>query len=578
MMMWQVGRERIQHCIKFVGVIVLGASWAVNAQTHIENTFRAPMDILPNMSGSFGELRPNHFHSGVDFTTNSQCGQKVYAVADGYVSRIRISATGYGKAVYITHDNGYTTLYGHLDGFTHAIDSVVVAEHYDKQSFEIDFKLGSRDLPVRGGQLIGYSGNTGGSGGPHLHFEVRETTSERAMNPLLFRNDIKDNVKPSVYGIKFYPLSDDAAIECLHQSQYKKVTGAGGVYRLENNAVIKASGSIGMGIETIDFSTGSVRKCGVYSIALFVNDTQVFKSEMESFSFDHTRYINSLVDYAYKVNSGKWVQKSFIDENNKLDIYTEKKNRGFIEIEPGETYDMRYEIQDVRGNKSLVKFTIKGGEPKENKTEKAKLLNCKTSHQVDNDELRVSVPEDCFYTDVNFIVKKLVDGQGADVWQIGERTIPVQQPISIEMKVPASLDKYKNQVALAYKNGNGKLTFAGGGYKYGWIIGKIRDLGNYTLTIDNVAPSVNWKDLPAGYNYKGRKTLELLIADNFSGIASYRCEIDGTWALFEYDAKTRRLICPLNRARIARGKKHSLHVTVSDGCGNVTKKEWSFIY
>jgi len=571
-----------KHLIRRVQYIILfGSTLFINglAQTHIENNFRAPMDLIPNMSGSFGELRPNHFHSGVDFTTNSQCGYKVYAVGDGYVSRIKISSVGYGNAVYVTHPNGYTTLYGHLEGFTHQIDSFVIAEHYDKQRFDIDFKLSPRDIPVKSGQVIGYSGNSGSSGGPHLHFEVRETDSEHAMNPLLFRNDIKDNVKPTIYGIRIYPLSGDASVAGKHSPLYFKAVGAAGIYKVENGTVIAAGGTIGVGVETIDFITGTTRKCGVYSISLKVNDTEVYRSEMESFSFDYTRYINSLVDYAYKVNSGKWVQKSYIEPNNLLDIYKTRKSRGYIDIEEGETYQFQYTIKDASGNASVMNFVVKGVKPLEVSDNTAdKALSCKTTHEFEFDELKVNTPENCFYADVNFGVRKLIDNQGADVWQIGDRTIPVQVPVAVEMKVPASLDKYKNQVALARKEASGKLTFAGGSYQFGWIIAKVRDLGTFTLTTDTQAPVISWKDMPAGANYKGRKTLEMLISDNFSGINDYRCEIDGSWALFEYDAKTRRLICPLTRIPISKGKKHSLHVTVTDGCGNVAKKELSFVY
>lgn len=279
---------KLQVLRRFQYILVFCSSLSVNglAQTHVENNFRAPLDLIPNMSGSFGELRPNHFHSGVDFTTNGQCGYKVYAVGDGYVSRIKISSVGYGKAVYVTHPNGYTTLYGHLEGFTHQIDSIVMAEHYDKQRFDIDFKLKPAEIPVKSGQVIGYSGNSGSSGGPHLHFEVRETDSEHAMNPLLFRNDIKDNVKPTIYGIRFYPLSGDASVAGKHSPLYLKAVGAAGVYKVENGAVIMAGGTIGVGVETIDFISGSTRKCGVYSVSLKVNDTEVYRSEMESFSFD----------------------------------------------------------------------------------------------------------------------------------------------------------------------------------------------------------------------------------------------------------------------------------------------------
>lgn len=550
------------------------------AQKTVPNEFKAPMEISPVVSGTFGELRPNHFHSGVDFATNGQIGYKVVAIAEGYVSRIKISPIGYGKAVYITHPNGYTSVYGHLERFSAKIDSIAMARQYEKQRFEIDEYFKPSVMSVKAGEVVGLSGNTGSSGGPHLHFEVRDTKTEKALNPLLFRRDAADNVAPLIQGIRLYPQGDGARINASVKAVYYKVVKVNNDYKIEGNPVLTASGKIGIGIEAIDFVSGSYRKCGVYSIGLQMNGKTVFESVMDGFFFDQTRYINSYIDYAFKQSSGKSVMKSFVEPNNKLNVYGVLENDGFIEILPGATHEMVYQVADIYGNKSKLVFKLKGTNLVKETVEKKddKLLSFSKSHEIEAEGIKVNIPANCFYTNVSFPFMVISKGPVGNVWRVGDRSVPLHLPVSVNIKVPQKFDGYKQQVCMARKDASGKLNYVTGSYQFGWVNAMVRETGDYTLAIDTVAPSVSIKNPMPENNYRGKAALELTVVDNFSGVAEYNGFIDDAWALLEYDPKTKRLLCPLNRIPIEKNKRHSLRVVIKDACGNQTVKEWKFTY
>ena len=576
--------ERLRGCMSLV-VMILMTGMVVNAQKPVPNEFLPPMQIPPVVSGTFGELRPNHFHSGLDLATNGTVGHKVVAVADGTVSRIKVSATGYGKAVYIRHNNGYTTVYGHLEDYSPKIDSFVLAQQYLKESFEIDWIGEDPSMKVTAGEVIGFSGNSGSSGGPHLHFEIRDSRTEFPINPLLFYRAPLDDVKPIIRGIQLIPLDQTSRVRGVEKPVFLKTVLHNGVYRLEGEPIPipSAAGVIGAGIDVIDHLTANHRICGVYSIRLLVNGREIYFSEMNQFGFHETRYINSHVDYQTYILTGRKIQKSAVDVNNKLSIYKNLENRGRITIEEGKSYLFRYEVKDTYGNESVAEFTVKGVSlpvVKNEKTDSSTIVKVGRSFQEKNEHYEVFIPENTFYTDVPFSIKpiSLPAGAVSKAFSVGNRTTPLHTAISFQLKVPQEVDHYKQKIVMAKIGTNGKPSYAGGQYKFGWVIAKVRELGDYTLMIDSVAPGVSLRNPAPNMNYRGRKTLELTITDNFSGIASYRCEINGIWELFEYDAKTNRLICPLHKLKIVTNKKHSLKVTVTDNAGNSTVRNYNIFY
>lgn len=557
-------------CLIWGGVSMVG-------QKEIVNSFRTPLDITTDVSGSFAEIRPNHFHSGVDFATGGKTGSRVYAVEGGYVARIKIQSGGYGKAVYVCHPNGYTSVYAHLDRFATRVDSFAIARHYHRQQFEIDETFEPEDMPLKKGDVIGYVGNTGSSSGPHLHFEIRQTDDEKPVDPLLFFRDVNDETPPTIMGVRVYPLENGATVAAKNQAQYLKVVLVNGVYRPEGNAAITVAGTIGLGIETVDYFTGSWRKCGIYSIAMSVNGKSHFMAELNRFAFDQTRYVNSYMDYGYKMSTGRVVQKSFVDTYNQLDVYPLRVNDGKIDIQDGKKYQIQYRVKDSYGNESVLELTLKGTKSSPRAVDQT-LINGNQSFDYEKENIRIAIPEGSFYTDVPFVVSERNGTGGAKIFSVGSRYTPLQQYITLDLKIPSALQKRFRQLCLARINANGVKTYAGGTSQSGWVSGRVRDLGDYSLAIDSVAPTVSWHNPAPSANYSGRKTLELLIKDSFSGIASYRFEIDGSWALFEYDSKTNRLICPLNRIALPKNKKHKLKVVLVDGCGNELVKQFDFTY
>jgi len=256
----------------FIIQFLISIGFSQTLEQYPKDYFRSPLDIPLLLSGNFGELRNNHFHSGLDIKTQGVEGQKVYAVADGFVSRIRIMPIGYGKIIYITHPNGYTSAYAHLQQFKGELAKEVKRYQYANETFEMDYYPPDTLLKVKKGDVVALSGNSGSSGGPHLHFEIRETVSEYAVNPLLFGFDIKDDVKPVIKSISVFPLNDTSYVNNRNATQEFGIIGSNGNYQLSNNVIITAYGQIGVGINTYDQQSGASNQNGVYSIMLFDNN------------------------------------------------------------------------------------------------------------------------------------------------------------------------------------------------------------------------------------------------------------------------------------------------------------------
>jgi hypothetical protein len=324
--------------------------------------YHFPLDIEPKVSGSFGEIRSNHFHSGVDLAIDGQSGWPVFSADTGFVSRVAVSPVGFGKALYIEHPSGYTTVYAHLDGFSAGIDSVVMDLQYRNESFSLQHYFKPGEIRVARGEIIGYSGNSGSSGGSHLHFEVRETEEQRPIDPLMFKTPVKDDTRPHIVGVKVFPLSKGATVNGGEEPYFFPAVFYDGAFHLKHNPRIQASGEIGVGVEVIDYYSGSWRKCGVHSINLELNGAPLYNYTMDGFYFRDTRYLNSHIDFSGKALTSRTIQKSFVDPYNKLDVYTVDRRRGKVAMRSGDIYKFSYSIKDISGNVSILEFNILGNE------------------------------------------------------------------------------------------------------------------------------------------------------------------------------------------------------------------------
>jgi murein DD-endopeptidase MepM/ murein hydrolase activator NlpD len=535
--------------------------------------FRSPMDIPLQLSGNFGELRPNHFHSGFDFKTQKIEGFKVYATADGYVSRIKISETGYGKAIYITHPNGYTTVYGHLQSGYGEIESYIKKEQYNAKSYEIDIYLKPIDLLVKKGDVIAISGNTGGSDGPHLHFEIRDTESEKIINPMYFGFDsvITDDKRPSISSLWVYPLNEDAIVNQSKRPFSVNISlQPDGSYIAEK---ILATGAIGFGITTVDFDNVSWNANGVFKVQTFLNGKSSFKYQFDTFSFDETRYVNALIDYKKYKDIGQRVQKLFMINPYPLSIIHSDDNHGIINLSPTITQAYRIEVSDYQENVVKIYVPIEYSARTVKISDETKIAKYLLKAKKDNifalDNVTVTIPANTFLVDfaMNFDVKK-------GVLQLHEDTVPAFRNFQITFEDSIASDNDREKMFIGAINDKKIYYINTKRYKNSFTI-YTKYLGNYKLVKDTIGPKIKIDKSIEDKWISKQAELHFSISDDVSGIKSYNGYLNEKWILLEYEPKTKKLIHRFADGIVAEGK-NDLKILVTDNVGNSTIFETHF--
>jgi hypothetical protein len=325
----------------------------------IISPFISPLKIPLALSANFGELRIDHFHSGLDIKTQSVTGKEVVASADGYVYRISVSPGGFGRALYIKHPSGYSTVYGHLERFSKEIDEYVKALQYEKKSFMVTLYPPRDKFPVTQGEIIAWSGNSGSSGGPHLHYEIRKSEGEIPVNPLSFDFAITDNIRPVIEKLVVYPINKNSLINNQNKKKWINVAGSNGKYTLPDDTEINISGNAGFGIKSFDLLDDSNNKCAVYSIELLIDSSKIFKYVMDAFSFNESRYINSHIDYEIYQKENIYIERTFVLPNDKLSVYKNLVHRGIFNFDDNRTHQAEIIVTDMSNNKSTLSFKIK---------------------------------------------------------------------------------------------------------------------------------------------------------------------------------------------------------------------------
>jgi murein DD-endopeptidase MepM/ murein hydrolase activator NlpD len=530
------------------------------AQTQYpKDYFDPPLDIPMQLSGNFGELRPNHFHAGFDLKTNQREGLNVYAIAEGYVSRIKISTFGNGKCIYITHPNGYTSVYGHLQTTIGTIQEYVQKTHYKEKAFEIEMFPKPGELPVTKGQLIALSGNTGSSEGPHLHFEIRDTKSEFVINPIFFGYDknINDTKKPTISSLYVYPMDNTTVNQSKQPLLLNLALQKDGTYLASK---VKANGKIGFGINAVDFDNVSGNKNGVFNVSTFVNGNPNYNYQFNTYSFDEMRYINALIDYPRYKKSGQRVQKLFMKTPFALSIIKTDSLRGIIPVEPNLASTYRIEVSDYFGNLNSITVPIEYDTAtpviKEEPVTSPYFVKVNKDSNFEKDNMSVFFPAGTFYDDfnLNFDVKN-------NKIYIHDDVVPVHSNFTITIKDSTYSEALGDKVFIG-RGGSYNATTR----KNNVFTAKSKTLGQFGLVLDTIAPVIKIAK-PIEGKWVSDKRIQFTISDSSSGIKSYNGYLNGDWVLFEYDNKTRKITHKFDDTLLAEGA-NDLKIEVIDNVGN----------
>lgn len=545
----------------------------VSAQNpYPQDYFRSPLDIPIVLAGTFAELRSNHFHSGIDIKTEGVEGLKIYGIASGYVSRIKVAHFGYGKALYITHPNGYTSVYAHLQKFSPEIEACIKAKQYENESYEVEIFPSPNELKINKNDIIAYSGNTGSSSGPHLHFEIRDN-EERPINPMLFGVNAKDTRKPIVSNVYAYPIGENSHVNGSNKKQkLRLIPQQNGDYKIEN---LNAFGTIGFAVEAVDRQDFAANNNGVYNISTLYNGLQNFEIQFKRFSFNETKHLNRLIDYAHYKDNKKRLQKLFLEKNNPLSLYDNIIDNGYIKIYDTISSVYQIQISDFKKNQTNITLKINGDSTLPNDVEEKITTQHYMQRSVENNlnEANVSVyfPKATFYDDfyMDFSVKN-------DTLTLHKPTIPVTKNFTISYDLTHYKEADLKQLYIAKLVGwNNFPSYSTTKRKENIIYTRTKDLGTYVLARDTVAPTIvagNFKD---GAWISKYRFLKVKINDKLTGISNYRATINGKWILMEYDYKKKTLTYDFND-NIVKDTKNNLKVIVTDNVGNNTTFEVTF--
>ena len=530
-------------------------------------------------------MRIDHFHSGLDIKTQGVTGKEVVASADGFIYRISVTPGGFGNAIYIRHPSGYSTVYGHLERFAPEIEKFVKAQQYEKRSFPITLFPAREQFLVKQGDLIAYSGNSGGSGGPHLHFEIRKSDTEKPINPLLFEFGMVDNIKPIIEKLVIYPINSHTLINKQNTAKRINVSGGRGIYYIPKENEISISGLAGFGIKAYDMLNDSPNKCAVYSIELIIDSTSIFKYSMDGFNFDESRYVNSHIDYETYMKENTYIERTFVLPDDKLSVYKNVINRGLFNFNDEKSHHAEIIVTDASNNKSVLSFQIKAKSEKPQPVavfidKNAIVMPYNRTNKFSSENISISIPEGALYDTLNFNYKKEKGTRDmlSDLHYIQDKFTPVQKAYTLSIK-PIIIPAGKESKMLIIQLGDDlKKSGLNSTWSAGYLSTEVLSFGRFYIGIDTVAPVISANGLVAGVNLTGKKEIRIKITDELSGIKSYEASIDGNWSLFEYDQKNDLLIYKFDETRITKGIKHNLSLRVTDNKDNFSIYKCSFTW
>lgn len=537
-----------------------------------QDYFVNPLDIDLKLSGTFGELRSNHFHSGLDIKTNQRTGANVHAAASGYVSRIKIERYGYGKAIYITHPNGYTTVYAHLKKFAPRIEAYLKKKQYQKESYTIQLYPTDLELRVDQNEVVAYSGNSGGSGGPHLHFEIRDS-SARPINPMMMGIEIPDTKRPLVKQIKAYPLNESSTINGKNEAKLLRLIPLkGGKFKVEP---FSAYGEIGIGVNTSDQQSAANNQNGTFHIETFFNGSKNFEMTFDRYAFSESRHINQMIDYEHFKNTKSRISRLYIPNESPLSLYEHHINKGVLQLyDAGTTHSYSIQIEDYKKNSVEINMDIKNEVALDSipyvDNDQLTFIDHNSTYNQSYGPYSLMIPKGALYQSVFLDIS-----QSADTLKVHKDIVPLHKNMIISYDMSSKENDNLKQYYIGRVTSWGAVYHVNTRRKGNILSAATRTMGTYAVSKDDTPPTIK----PINFKNKQwitkNKTLRLKIADKDTGVDGYRAMVNGKFILMEYDYKTGVITHDFSDG-VVTDSENELKVIVTDNVGNSTTFEATF--
>ncbi len=539
-----------------------------------QHYFQWPVIAKHALAANFGELRPNHYHMGLDCKTDQRENVTVVAAADGYIAKVKIEPYGFGRCIYINHTNGYTTLYAHLNDFYPALEKYITEQQYKLQSWRVFIDIPADLFLVKKGQFIAYSGNTGGSQGPHTHFEIRNTATDKVLNPLLFGFDLPDNIPPDILRLAVY----DRNISTYEQSpKFYPLKKVNGMYTTVPAVITSNTDKVSFAITAYDRYTGSTNKNGIYQAILSDNYKEVIGFELDNISYDETRYLNAHIDYRLRSTGGPYVQHLSRLPGYPQGIYKDVSGNGVINLHDNAVHQIKVEVKDANGNTSFLKFAVQRGFMQQQKNMplpfavyQPKEFNPGFINVFENDKVSFYLPEISLYDSIRFKFNEIIPATGFPVYQLHNITVPLQT--MFVLKIKNTVTAFPDKIVM-HRFANGKNDYAKAFNENNWFKVNFREFGNFQLMEDTLPPTIKPIGFKEGMRVGKLNRLAFVIIDNTEEITNFNAELDGKWLRFSND-KGKIFIYKFD-AHCPAGN-HELKITATDCVGNTTLKTYHF--
>jgi len=561
----QINQPSRSYIIKF-SIIPLLLSFPLSLTSHAQeiNPWTPPLDIPIQLSGTFGELRNNHFHAGLDIRTQGRQGLEVKSVLPGKIKRIRVSTSGYGKALYVQHFDGTTSVYAHLKKFAPKIEAYVKAKQYQKESFTLQLFPKDDELDIEQEELIGYSGNTGGSSGPHLHFEIRDSKDQSPLNPMHYPLSIQDTQRPQIQNFYIYSSADNYQ----SKKEYPLNKKNDSVY---TTAAIETGGAIQVGLRLFDRQNLSYSKNGIYSASVRLNGKEKFSYSIDRISFEDSKSINLIIDYKNLKQNRKRIQRFAKNPESKFTFLKESPLDGTLQLTPNKSYQLLVRVSDYKGNATYVEAYLSGIDaPKAISKQTNNVIDPIKDYLFDFDSTSVYFPKKTFFQKADIQVEYT-----GDTLRVGKDIIPLKNPYEISFTIPKMDSLEREQSFIGKLDRKGKPYFVSSKIEDNKWIAKSKTLGDFIISRDSISPKIvplNFKNKQWLSNYS---FLKFKITDDYSGIKSYRGEINGKWILLEHEPKKNTLIYDFDDLKFDQAL-HQLNIEAEDFAGNKTNFSTDF--